>query len=95
MSPEMLRTELDRAEEAELQSEEQLRQLVNHIGKACGPTPTVNASDCAKTVTAALALNDRLRDRTKTLRVAVQRADGTNPGDAMLARLKTSVAPKP
>jgi len=28
MSPELLRTELDRAEEAELQSEEQLRQLV-------------------------------------------------------------------
>jgi hypothetical protein len=27
MSPEMLRTELDRAEEAELRSEEQLRQL--------------------------------------------------------------------
>ena len=74
MSPELLRTELDRAEEAELQSEEQLRQLVGQIDKVCSPNSTVNASDCAKTVTAALALNERLRDRTGKLRLAVGRA---------------------
>ena len=58
MSPEMLRTELDRAEDAELQSEEQLRQLVSMIDKVGTLGSSVNASDCAKTVTAALALND-------------------------------------
>lgn len=90
MTPEMLKTELDRAEEAELQSEEQLRQLVGHIDKACAPSPTVDASDCAKTVTAALALNDRLRDRTSKLRQAVERAEGTIPGAAVLARMKAA-----
>jgi hypothetical protein len=75
MSPELLRTEFDRAEEAELQSEEQLRQLVGLIDKVCEPNPTVNASDCAKTVAAALALNERLRDRTEKLRSAVKRAE--------------------
>ncbi|MDO8450683.1 MAG: hypothetical protein Q7T10_17965 [Rhodoferax sp.] len=74
MSPEMLRTELDRAEEAELQSDEQLRQLTGLIDKACAPSSTVNASDCAKIVTAALALNERLRDRTGKLKSAVKLA---------------------
>ena len=82
MSPEMLKTELDRAEDAELQSEEQLRQLVSLIDKVGTPGSPVNASDCAKTVTAALALNERLRDRTKNLRAALR---GTEP----LAKPKT------
>ena len=82
MSPEMLRTELDRAEDAELQSEEQLRQLVSLIDKVGTPGSPVNASDCAKTVTAALALNERLRDQTKNLRAALR---GTEP----LAKPKT------
>ena len=82
MSPEMLRTELDRAEDAELQSEEQLRQLVSLIDKVGAPGAFVNASDCAKTVTAALALNERLRDRTKNLRAALR---GSEP----LAKPKT------
>ena len=76
MSPELLKTELDRAEDAELQSEEQLRQLVGLIDKVGEPGSFVNASDCAKTVTAALALNERLRARTKNLRVALA---GVNP----------------
>ena len=74
MSPEMLRTELDRAEDAELQSEEQLRQLVSLLDKVGAPGSFVNASDCAKTVTAALALNERLRARTKHLQTALQKA---------------------
>jgi hypothetical protein len=93
MTPEVLKTELDRAEEAELQSDEQLRQLVEHIGKACAPSPTVDASDCAKTVTAALALNDRLRDRTNKLRQAVERAECPNPGAAMMAKFKAASNP--
>ena len=75
MNPEVLRTELDRAEEAELQSEEQLRQLVGLIDKVGEPGSFVNASDCAKTVAAALALNERLRDRTKNLRAALRAAE--------------------
>ena len=71
----MLKTELDRAEDAELQSEEQLRQLVGLIDKVGEPGSFVNASDCAKTVAAALALNERLRDRTKNLRAALRGAE--------------------
>lgn len=75
MSPELLKTELDRAEEAELQSEDQLRQLVGLIDKVGEVGSFVNASDCAKTVAAALALNERLRDRTVKLRIAVRVAE--------------------
>ena len=93
MTPEVLKTELDRAEEAELQSDEQLRQLVGHIDKACAPSPTVDASDCAKTITAALALNDRLRDRTTKLRMAVERAEGTDARAAMMAKFAAASKP--
>lgn len=82
MSPELLKTELDRAEEAELQSEDQLRQLVGLIDKVGEPGSVVNASDCAKTVAAALALNARLRDRTKALHSAIRVAD-------QLSKMKT------
>lgn len=75
MSPEMLKTELNRAEDAELQSGEELRQLVGLIDKVGEPGSFVNANDCAKTVTAALALNERLRDQTKNLRGALRGAE--------------------
>jgi len=74
MTPEMLKTELDLAEDAELESEEQLRQLTGLIDTARAPNAAINASDCAKLVSAALALNKRLRDRAKTLRIAADRA---------------------
>ena len=90
MSPELLRTELDRAEEAELQSEEQLRQLVGQIDKVCVPNSLVNASDCAKTVAAALALNERLRDRTEKLRSAVKRVESSLSICENLALLKVT-----
>ncbi len=76
MTPEMLKTEIDRAEEAELQSDEQLRQLTNLIDKASAPNATISAADCSKIVGAALALNERLRGCTSKLRTelrAVQR----------------------
>jgi|GEM_PF-1398504 len=72
MTPEFLKIELDRAEDAELQSDEQLRQLTDLIDKTCGPNPGMNASDCAKVVAAALALNDRLRARTEKLKNEVR-----------------------
>ena len=93
MTPEVLKTELDRAEEAELQSDEQLRQLVGHIDKACAPNPTVDATDCAKTITAALALNDRLRDRTTKLRMAVERTECPSPGAVMMAKFRAANNP--
>lgn len=73
MNSELLRTELERTEEALLQSEEQLRQLPTLIDKACTAHSGVSASDAAKIVAAALALNERLKDRAKHLRVAAER----------------------
>jgi len=90
MNPALLRTELDRAEEAELKSEEQLRQLVGQIDRVCAPNSTVNASDCAKTVTAALALNERLRDRTGKLRLAVGRAKEPDSIQESFAQLRAA-----
>ena len=75
MTPEMLKTELERAEDAEQQSDEQLRQLVALIDRASMPNATLTASDCAKQVASALALNERLRDRAKHLRALVRTAD--------------------
>jgi len=72
MTPEFLAAELDRAEDAELQSDEQLRQLTDLIDKTSGSNPTMNASDCAKVVAAALALNAQLRARSEKLRSDVR-----------------------
>lgn len=74
MTADLLKIELDRAEDAELHSDEQLRQLTDLIDKACAPNPTLNAADCARIVGAALALNDRLRARTDKLRDTVMKA---------------------
>lgn len=87
MNIETLRNELHRAEEAELQSDEQLRQLVEFIDKAATPNAQVNATDCAKLVSAALSLNAQLRDRSEKLQSAVRRAetaaDGLTPVERM------------
>lgn len=68
MTPEKLKIEIDRAEEAELRSDEQLRELTNLIDKASNPDATINAADCSRLVSASLALNERLRERTDKLR---------------------------
>ena len=68
MNSELLRTELERAEEAELQSDEQLRNLVALIETARQPGSLVTGTECAKTISAALALNERLRERADKLR---------------------------
>lgn len=75
MSTEHLKTELARAEDAELQSEEQLRQLMQMIDKASGPNAPITATDCSKLISAALGLNERLRDRVTRLRSAVHVAE--------------------
>lgn len=77
MNPELLMTELERAEEAELQSDEQLRQLPALIDQASKLDAKVNATDCHKIISAALALNERLHDRTAKLRAAIATANRT------------------
>lgn len=76
MTPELefLKSEAGRAEDAELESEEQLRHLTGLIAKASAPNPEITASDCAKLVSAALALNERLRERAEALHSKVRRA---------------------
>jgi hypothetical protein len=73
MNLELLKTELDLATQAELDSDEQLRKLIAVIGKVGEPNSTTNASDCAKLVGSALALNERLRERSKSIRDAISK----------------------
>ena len=47
MNLELLKTELDLAVQAELESDEQLRKLIAVIGKSGEPNSTTTASDCA------------------------------------------------
>lgn len=74
MSPEIMRTELARAEEAELQSDEQVRELTALIDKAKTPNATISANDCHRLVSATLALNARLREQRVQLRNAMNSA---------------------
>lgn len=83
MNIQTLEAELDRALVAKLESDEQLRQLTQHIDRvtADGTATTgqaLTATDCAKLVAAALALNERLSLRCyeidKTLKAAKRAA---------------------
>ena len=67
MSPRLLLAEHELTEQAVLESEDQLRNLTGLIEKASGPNPTINAADCARLVSSALAVNERLRERAKAL----------------------------
>lgn len=67
MSPRLLLAEHELTEQAVLESEEQLRNLTGLIEKASGPNPALNAADCSRLVSSALAVNERLRDRAKAL----------------------------
>lgn len=75
MTLEMLRTELSHAEQAELKSDEQVRELPAMIDKATSPAATISPADCLKLITAALALNLRLHEQKKRLRMAVKLAE--------------------
>ncbi|MBP6008066.1 MAG: hypothetical protein KA740_10215 [Rhodoferax sp.] len=75
MNAELLRTEVDLAEQAEIESDDQIRKLTALITKSCEPNASVSASDCSKLVAAALALNERLRERTRSLKNALQMAE--------------------
>lgn len=55
--------EFNAALEAEARSEEQLRELVASVDEARSPAAVLTPADTAKLVSAALALNARLRER--------------------------------
>ena len=74
MNPEFLQNELERAQEAEARSDEQLRGLLALIDKASTPNPDLCATDCSKLVASALALNAQLRDRRTKLENAIRAA---------------------
>lgn len=79
MNIQTLDAELDRTLIAVLESDEQVRQLTGHIDgvTAGGTTMTglkLNATDCAKLVSAALAVNDRLRQRCEEIEKALKAA---------------------
>ncbi len=75
MNLEALKAEAQRAEEAALESDEQLRKLPDLIDKSTQAGALVKAVDCAKTVAAALALNERLRERANRLAKEVSLAE--------------------
>ena len=68
MKLEALRTELAQAEESELESDAQLRKLVELIDNTAKPDSPMSAPDCHKLVSAALDLNTRLKARTEHVR---------------------------
>lgn len=72
MRREDLQTELAQAEEAELQSDEQLQKLIALIDRTAQPDSAMSAGDCHKLVAAALHLNTRLKTRTEQLRKALK-----------------------
>jgi len=74
MSPEILRTELARTEDAVLHSDEQVRELVALIDKSKSPEATISANDCHKLVASTLALNTRLREQATLLKAAIKTA---------------------
>lgn len=80
-----LRTELARAEDAELESESQLRQMVALIADTSKPESARSASDCHKLVSAALDLNTRLKAHTEHLRKQIKMLENPIrlPGRAM------------
>lgn len=79
MNIQTLEAELDRALIAELESDEQVRQLTGHIDRVTAENTTttdqtLNATDCAKLVAATLAVNDRLRQRRAEIEKALKAA---------------------
>jgi hypothetical protein len=78
MNIQTLEAELDRTLIAVLESDEQVRQLTGHIDSVTSGTtttgPALNATDCAKLVSAALAVNDRLRQRREEIERALKAA---------------------
>ena len=78
MNIQTLEAELDRTLIAVLESDEQIRQLTGHIDSVTAEStttgPKLNATDCAKLVTAALAVNDRLRQRCEEIDKALKAA---------------------
>ncbi len=75
MNPEALRTEYELAQEAALESDEQVRGLLQLSAKTQGEHPTMTAIDMARIVSTALALNQRLHEQAEHHRKALERAE--------------------
>jgi hypothetical protein len=88
MNIELLKTEFERAIQAELESDEQLRKLPELIDKASTPGGSINASDCAKLVSAALSLNERLRSRAGTLGLVLKNFKSEKEFEARVQQIK-------
>jgi hypothetical protein len=96
MNIQTLEAELDRALIAEIESDEQVRQLTGQIERvtADGTTttgPPLSATDCAKLVTAALAVNDRLRQRRMEIDKALKAAKREATPSRLEMLLRTAV----
>jgi len=75
VNPEALRTEYELAQEAALESDEQVRGLLQLSAKTQGEHPTMTAIDMARIVSTALALNERLHQQAERHRKALERAE--------------------
>ncbi len=75
MNVEVLKTELARAEDAVVQSDDQLRALPDLFAKVCAPDSHLSPADYARSVTSLLALNERLHQRAKDLRSELRKAE--------------------
>lgn len=75
MNIEVLKTELARAEEAAMQSDDQLRALPDLFAKICAPDSHLSPSDYSRSVSSLLTLNERLHQRVKELRSELRKAE--------------------
>lgn len=69
------RYELAIAKAAEAESDAQVRNLLDVLDRACDPESNIKPADAIKLVNAALALNARLKQRSKELAAHAKRSD--------------------
>ena len=87
MNPEALRTAYERALDAALESDEQVREMLQLPAAAQGEHPTMTAIDVARIVSTALALNERLHQQVQRQRDALERAARLADARQLKARL--------
>ena len=75
MNVEVVKTELARAEDAAMQSDDQLRALPDMFAKVCAPDSHLSPADYARSITSLLALNERLHQRVRDLRSELRKIE--------------------
>ena len=91
MNSELLKSDLDAAIEAELESDAQVRDLPRRIAEASKPNSRTSASDMAKTASTTIAINKELREKTEALSKAYDQAVRAE----VAATLPAYTGPKP